>query len=170
MKSMNDTAGTPKKGRSGKAGKIRTLDAFIVICILLIAISAIGQDVAVYAINRRNSSQNYEMTFVLRSAEKEGAAETAALQSESEEGLTVTSSGKKLGTVWGALTLLNEDSEGDYTDVGGVLRFTGRTKNQKVYLFEFGLVEEGDVLAVELNGHSYALSISGIKESEMEKS
>ena len=154
---------------SVKAGKrLTALDVFLIAGVILLLLAVIGQDIAVYALDRQNRAERFEISFVLRSVEKTGAERLVQARLSAGD-MLVTADGKEIGKVNGGLEISSEESE-HLCSVSGVMISSGRTVNGGCRLYGIGKdVEEGDRIYVlfegadaEIEAHGFTLEISSI--------
>ena len=155
-----------KTRNSKRSFSIKPLDAFIICAIFLVIVAVIGQDVAVYFINQRNSSSSLRINFVARSVEKEEASVLAQAQSNSLKGLDVRKGLRSLGNLEGEFLTTEIFVEGvessHLCDLSGTMIGKGRTENGTVSLYGYGEIKEGDVLSVYVNGTLIRLELTAI--------
>ena len=153
-----------------------TLDVFIVIGAILLVLGMIGQNLAVYYLNRRDSAEDFEISFVVRSIEKEEAQRILSSQEQSEQGLSCTvgeSVVGRFGTLHRADIPALDQEQGVHPhlcDLTGILVSKGRSTMEQTLLFGYGAVAVGDVLMVDTEQGALALEITGVNVKKNEKS
>ena len=150
--------------------KLTVIDVFLIVGALLVLIAIVGQDVAVYFINRRDRAERFEVSFTLRSVESSDAEALVAARLAVDE-MTVQNDGKTLGSVKGGLTI--SQAENDHlSSVTGTLSAVGRTKEGVCYIYGFDKpLRVGDRMYVifeadggSASGKGYTLEVTAIAQ------
>lgn len=160
-----------EKIRTGK-GKlsVKPMDVFIICAVFLVIVAVIGQDIAVYLINKADSSEQLRIDFVARSVEKTDAEALTEAQNRSEKGLDVRSGLRSLGSLDGEISASNVVVEGEESthlcDLTGSMLCRGKTENGTVSLHGYGEVKEGDILSVYVNDTLIFVELTEISAAE----
>ncbi len=155
---------------------LSTLDAFLIIGVILIVIGMIGQNAAVYLLDQRNKEESFEVSFVVRSYDKNAAKTLIEAQNSSETGLSCTVGDTVLGYIGtlhqtDILTGTGEvDANERLCDMTGILLSSGKSTQNENLLYGYGAVAPGDVLVVSVQGKGLALEITGVNVKKIEKS
>ncbi|MBQ9468781.1 MAG: hypothetical protein IJU52_07235 [Clostridia bacterium] len=149
--------------------RINAIDLFLIIGVLLVLVAIIGQDVAVYMINRQDKSDRFEVFFSIRSVEEANVDQLADLRLSSSQ-VIVSVDGRELGKVNGGLERGSAENAHLYSVTGSMYVY-GRNADGLCYPFAYGrALREGDrVYAVfedrdgAVTAHGYTLEITEIK-------
>ena len=155
---------------------LSTLDAFLIIGVILVVIGMIGQNAAVYLMDQKNKAESFEVSFVVRSYEKNAAGALMEAQNASETGLACTVGDTVVGYI-GTLhqtdiLVGNEGSDVNerLCDMTGILLSSGKSTQSENLLYGYGAIAPGDVLVVSVQGKGVTLEITGVNVKKIEKS
>ena len=148
------------------------IDLFVIIGALLLVIAVVGQDVAVYMINRGDRSERFDVVVYIPSLDASTAEELKNARISAGE-MQVIYDGTQLGTVNGGFT--ESSADGGYVKLKGDLRTYGKTTDGECRLYGYNRVfRQGDRLYVIFedaeNGYSLGctVEISEIKSADAE--
>ncbi len=142
------------------------LDAWIVIGAVLLVLGMIGQSVAVEFIDRKNSSEEFELSFLVRSYGSADAQNLLQAQSDAgEEGLSCHYRDKEVCRVKNVHLEPQNGAESGvegYCTITGILSAKGYTEGEKHYLYGYGEIAEDDVLVLSVAGRALSMEITKV--------
>ena len=125
--------------------KPTVIDIFIIVSAILLLVAVVGQDVAVYMLNRSDRSQRFRIEFVIPSIES-GHAEQLRSARVGAETMNILFEKKELGSVDGGFTT---ESTGSYVTLRGVMKAQGKSVDGECRVYGFDrLFRSGDRLFV----------------------
>ncbi len=156
-----------KLRRNEKESSVKVFDIFIIAMVLLTVIAVIGQGVAVYFVNKANSTEDFLVAFEVVSLERADAEKLEKAQTAAEGGLEVRS--RDMAGQLDELSFVAEDNDAvsHLCRLSGVFSVKGKTKAETVSLYGYGNVENGDVLLIYIDNFALAAEIKSITAVKM---
>ncbi|MBQ8216262.1 MAG: hypothetical protein IJZ33_08370 [Clostridia bacterium] len=151
------------------------LDAWIIIGAVLLVLGMIGQSVAVEFIDRKNSSEEFELSFLVRSYGSADAQILLQAQSDAgEDGLSCSYRDQEVCRVKNLhLEPQNEAESGveggaPYCTITGILSAKGYTEGEKYYLYGYGEIAEDDVLVLSVADRALSMEITKVNVKKIQ--
>ena len=150
------------------------LDVMIVFGAVLLVIGMIGQNLAVHYLDRRSSSEEFELSVLVRSYAVADAQLLLNEQAEAgENGLSCDYRDKTVCNVKNLHTepIDGQESEGYPTlcRLTGVLSAKGYTEGENFYLYGYGEIAEDDILVLSVAGKTLSLEITKVNVKKIQK-
>ena len=151
------------------------LDVLVVLGAVLVVLGMIGQNVAVYLLDRAHSKEELELSYLVRTYESSDAQTLSkALEGAGEDGLACLY-GDKAVCYMKSLHIEEQQENAEskqgasrMCSVTGVLLAKGYLENENTCVFGYGEVAQGDVLVLSVSGRTLSLEITKVNVKKNE--
>ena len=142
--------------------KLNVPDIIIIVTVILVILAVLGQDLAVYLINRRESSATLKLSFVAKPVEIDDAARWIKQEDLSQVQIGSAAKGDISGELTQSPLLVDGQQSEHLCALSGMLVCQGRLEDREYSIYGYGKVAVGDVLPVYFENTLTALEVTAV--------